>query len=335
MKSGKYRLFDLSETPYHLPLDKDSVSIDNARMSYAHHLPTAHDACFVRAYAKINLTLDVLDKRADGYHELATVMQTVDLYDTICLSASDDERVQVICTDPALSGADNLVARAALAVRQRLTLTRGVVIELHKRVPVAAGLGGGSSDAAAVLRALRHWWRLPLSEADLFAIAASLGSDVPFFLHSGLALCHGRGEQVTQLSPRWPLAMRWLLLLKPAISLSTAQVYRDLSSLDYTDGTHSRAMRAALETGSEPESADLHNCLERGVLARYPEVARARQAFLQAGARLVRLSGSGPTLFAPFAELAQAAEVQQKLQAQGYELHLTRPVYPDNEITLL
>ncbi len=323
------------ETPDHSPLDKDRVSIDNARMSHAQHLPIAHDACFVRAYAKINLTLDVSGRRADGYHELATVMQTVDLYDTICLSASDDDRVRVICTDPALSGVDNLVARAALAVRQRLALTEGVVIELHKRVPVAAGLGGGSSDAAAVLRALQHWWRLPLSEADLFAIAASLGSDVPFFLHGGLALCHGRGEQVTRLAPHWPATMRWLLLLKPAISLSTAQVYRDLSPLDYTDGAHSRAVRVALEAGSEPDSADLHNGLERGVLARYPEVARARQALLQAGARLGRLSGSGPTLFAPFADLAAAAEVQQKLQAQGYELHLARPVYPHNDITLL
>jgi 4-diphosphocytidyl-2-C-methyl-D-erythritol kinase len=316
-------------------LDKLSISRHNARMSHAH--PTIRPGYatgsthFVRSYAKINLSLDVLGKRADGYHELVTVMQTIDLYDTICLTAIAEDTVRVICSRPELNGDDNLAARAAHAVRQRLSLSQGVMIELQKHVPVAAGLGGGSSNAAAVLLALQQWWQLSLSSSDLLDIAASLGSDVPFFLTGGLALCEGRGERITPLAPRWPSAMRWLLLLKPAIGVSTAAVFRGLPPDDYTDGSHSRAICSAFINQGELHLEDLHNGLQRGVLQRYPEVAQAREDMLQAGASHVRLSGSGPTLFAAFSRLDQAAQVQQQLHRQGYEVHLTRAIGPGGE----
>jgi 4-diphosphocytidyl-2-C-methyl-D-erythritol kinase len=292
---------------------------------------TADTTHFVRSYAKINLTLDVLGKRADGYHELVTVMQTIDLYDTICLTATEENTVRIICSCPELNNEDNLTVRAVQAVRQRLSLTQGVTIELHKRIPVAAGLGGGSSNAAAVLLALQQWWQLPLSSADLLAIAASLGSDVPFFLLGGLALCEGRGERVTPLAPLWPSMMRWLLLLKPSIGVSTAAVFRNLPISDYSDGSHSQAIRSALTAKSGLPLEDLHNGLERCVLEHYPEVAQAREDMLRAGASSVRLSGSGPTLFAMFSRLDRAAPVQQQLQAQGYEIHLTRAICPNGE----
>ena len=297
-------------------------------MSYAQQIHISSCVCFVQAYAKINLTLDVLGRRTDSYHELATVMQTIDLHDTICLTATDDNRVQMICTTPQLSNDENLAARAAHLVRQRLASTQGVKIELYKRIPVSAGLGGGSSDAAAVLLALQQWWQLQLSPADLLNMATSLGSDVPFFLTGGLALCEGRGERVTPLARYWPLSMRWLLLLKPAISVPTAAVFRSLPASDYTDGMHSRAVSSALNAAGNPHADNLHNGLERSVLERYPQVAQARGDLLKAGAPLVRLSGSGPTLFAPFAELARALRVQQELQAQGYEVYLSRAIYP-------
>ncbi len=301
----------------------------NARMSQkAQPIHISGSTLFVRSYAKINLTLDVLGRRADGYHELATVMQTIDLYDTICLTVTDEPGVRVVSTRPDLDGDDNLAVRAAQALRQRLKLPQGVGIELDKRIPVAAGLGGGSSNAAAVLLALQQWWQLPLTPPDLLAIATTLGSDVPFFLTGGLALCEGRGERVTPLAPHWPRAMRWLLLLKPTIGVSTAAVFRSLPASDYTDGSHSRAVGAALQAESEPQPEDLHNGLERGVLERYPEVAQAREDFLNAGASFVRLSGSGPTLFAPFSELADAARVRQHLHARGYETYLTRAISP-------
>jgi len=304
----------------------------NARMSHAQRAQTSGDVCFVRAYAKINLTLDVLGQRTDGYHDLATVMQTVDLYDTICLSATEDNQVRIVCTMPELSNDDNLAARAVYLVRQRLAIRQGVLIELHKRIPMAAGLGGGSSDAAAVLLALQHWWQLQLSPSDLFDIASSLGSDVPFFLTGGLALCEGRGERVTALSSNWPRTMRWLLLLKPAISVSTAAVFRNLPVNDFTDGMHSRAVCTALTAGQSPELEDLHNCFERSVLETYPEVALSREGLLQAGASLVRLSGTGPTLFAPFPDLTWAQKVQEQLHTQGYEVYLSRAIHPKDGI---
>ncbi len=304
----------------------------NARMSHAQRAQTSVDVCFVQAYAKINLTLDVLGRRADGYHDLATVMQTIDLCDTICLTATEDNQVQLVCTKPELSNDDNLAARAAHLVRQRLAIRQGVLIEVHKRIPVAAGLGGGSSDAAAVLLALQQWWQLQLTPPELLEMATSLGSDVPFFLTGGLALCEGRGERVTALAIYWPESMRWLLLVKPAISVSTAAVFRNLPASDYTDGSHSRAVSTALLAGQKPELEDLYNCFERSVLEIYPEVAHARADLLQAGALFVRLSGTGPTLFAPFPDLSCAQRVQEQLQTQGYEVYLSRAIHPNKGI---
>jgi 4-diphosphocytidyl-2-C-methyl-D-erythritol kinase len=255
-------------------------------------------------------------------------MQTVDLYDTLCLAESEDEQIHLYCDRTELNSSENLVVRAAQLVRQRLNLRRGIALELRKCIPMAAGLGGGSSDAAAVLLALQRWWQLPLSADELLEMAAALGSDVPFFLSGGLALCEGRGERVKALAPRLPAALRWFVLVKPAIAVSTAAVFGGLPASDYSDGSHSREVCKALEGGGELRAEDLHNDLERGVLERYPEVARARNDLLGTGAELVRLSGSGPTLFAPFATLAGAAKVQQAMQLRGYEVYVVRAIYP-------
>src|SRR2546421_9453299 len=311
-----------------LKLDKFLISMHNARMSHAQQAQISGNFCFVRAYAKINLTLDILGRRADGYHDLATVMQTVDLYDTLCLTATSDDRVSLICTTPELSNDENLAVRAAQLVRQRFALRQGIGIELYKRIPMAAGLGGGSSDAAAVLLALQQWWQLPFSPSDLLDMAATLGSDVPFFLTGGLALCEGRGERVTPLAHYWPASMRWLLLLKPSISVSTAAVFRALPATDYTDGTHSKAVSATLNANSDPPLEHLHNGLGRIVVERYPAVARAREDLFSTGAAVVRLSGSGPTLYAPFAELASALHAHHQMQAMGYEVYLSRATHP-------
>lgn len=311
-----------------LKLDKFLISRHNARMSHAQQARISGNVCFVQAYAKINLTLDILGRRADGYHDLATVMQTVDLYDTLCLTATNDDRVSLICTTPELNNDENLAVRAAQLVRQRFAFQQGIGIELHKRIPIAAGLGGGSSDAAAVLLALQQWWQLPLSLTDLLIMAATLGSDVPFFLTGGLALCEGRGERVTTLAPYWPPSMLWLLILKPAISVSTTAIFRSLPARDYTGGAHTRAVCAAFDARSMPRWEDLHNGLERSVLEAYPEVARARQDLLDAGAPFVQLSGSGPALFAPFSQLIHARQVQEHLQTQGYEVYLSRAIHP-------
>ena len=292
--------------------EKRSKAIKNSTLRYT-----------IKAYAKINLTLDVLGRRPDGYHELATVMQTIDIADTLCLSTSDDQQVSVKCSRLDLNTSDNLVVKAVEAVRRILDIKQGVLIELQKAIPVCAGLGGGSSDAAAVLLALQRWWNLPLSLTELSQIAATLGSDVPFFLYGGVALCEGRGERVTPLAPFWPGSTPWLVLLKPAQGISTADVYRSLSSTDYTDGEHSRAVCQSIAQHVDCSFQYIYNSLEPTVLQNYSEVAQARMDFFKAGASFVRLSGSGPTLFAPFASLNEAIDVQQNLIAMGYETYLT------------
>lgn len=307
-------------------LDKFDHSRHNALMSYLQSAQNADVPYFVRSYAKINLTLDVVGRREDGFHELITLMQTVDLYDTLCLTPLAENRVQMICTKPELATENNLAARAADMIRQRFSLTKGLKIELQKQVPMAAGLGGGSSNAAAVLLALKDLWQLPLTPTELLDMAATLGSDVPFFLNGGLALCEGRGERVTPVTAHWPASLRWLIVLKPAIGISTANVFRALPPQDYTDGSHSRAVLSALQNGQEPALEHLHNGLERGVLELYGEVNRAREEMLQSGAAYVRLSGSGPSLFAPFADLEQAAHTRQQLAQKGYEVYLTRAI---------
>ncbi|WP_189361590.1 4-(cytidine 5'-diphospho)-2-C-methyl-D-erythritol kinase [Thermogemmatispora tikiterensis] len=288
-------------------------------------------SCTVRAYAKINLTLDVLGRRGDGYHALATVMQTIDLYDTLSLTLREDGLMHLVCTQPELSTETNLALRAATLLREHTGERRGVLIELQKRIPSAAGLGGGSSDAAAVLLALTRLWQLRLTATELVELAASLGSDVPFFLYGGLALCEGRGELVTPLPPRWPAELRWLVLLKPAISVATAGVFRALTARDYSDGSHTQAVCTALHAQRMPELVHLHNGLERGVMERYAEVAAGRAALLEAGAPFVRLSGSGPTLFTALADLEEAHRLWLLLQEQGYEVYLTQVVYPSAE----
>src|SRR6266704_989881 len=154
----------------------------NARMSHAQRAQTPEKGCIVQAYAKINLTLDVLGRRDDGYHALATVMQTIDLHDTICLSTADAGDVQVICTSLALSSSENLAVRAAQLLRRRLGLTRGVVIELHKRIPVAAGLGGGKKCGAAILLCPKRWLQFTFAPSRFLDLAGFIGSDVAFFL---------------------------------------------------------------------------------------------------------------------------------------------------------
>lgn len=304
-------------------LDKSRLFQHNAGV-----MDTNTDTCyFIQSYAKINLTLDILGKRPDGYHDLASIMQTIDLYDTICLTALPQDEVQLVCSRPELNTSDNLAVRAAQLVRQRFSLTQGVRIELQKRIPVSAGLGGGSSNAAAVLTALQQWWQLPCSQDDMLAMAAALGSDVPFFLYGGSALCEGRGERVTPLAPYWPAAMRWLLLVKPAIEVSTAQVFRNLPAGDYTSDAHTRIVCDAMRNKQSVGREHFHNGLTRSVLECYPEVRKASEAMLQAGAPWVQLSGSGPTLFSCFAHLDDATQVQQSLHSQGYEIYITRAIH--------
>lgn len=279
---------------------------------------------FVPAYAKINLTLGVLQRRADGYHDLASILQTISLHDTLRLAPSPAGALTCETDAPELQGANNLALRAAELLRGEAAEPRpGVAIELRKETPAQGGLGGGSSDAASVLVALNALWGLSLAAPRLEELGARLGSDVPFFVRGGTARIVGRGEGVVPLPDAEPL---WLVLAKPLIGVSTAAVFRALAPAEYGSDDDTRALVAALDAGLPVPFERLSNSLEAPVLRTYPAVAAARDALLRAGAPLVRMSGSGPTLYAPFRRLADAAEVLGRAQGAGLWLRLCRTV---------
>src|SRR5579872_3284721 len=273
---------------------------------------SAPRSMFVSAHAKINLTLDVLGKRDDGYHALASVMQTLALHDTLRISANMGGALALFCDDPALRGEENLALRAAYLLKAEMGDERlGAAIELRKGVPVQAGLGGGSSDAAAVLNALNAQWSTGYNVDRLEELGARLGSDVPFFIRSGTALIEGRGEEVTPLPDAEPL---WIVLAKPRTGLSTATVFRQLTPGDYSDGSATRQLVQSLRASQPTALEHLFNALEPSVLRAFPEVGAVRDALLGAGAPVARMSGSGPTICAPFHELLQARAVYDKLR---------------------
>lgn len=279
---------------------------------------------FVPAYAKINWTLDVLGRRDDGYHELKSVMQTIALADVIRLTPTEPGTVFFDCDVPELGVQDNLAVRAAHAVQHlALSGSPGVRIELNKRVPTQAGLGGGSSDAAAVLVALNALWSLGLGTTELERIGADLGSDVPFFIRGGTSVVGGRGEQVEPLPDGEQL---WLIVAKPPIGVPTPAVFRALTPDDFGHSVASDAIAEATRNGDPMPFDLLHNDLERGVLHNFAAVAQAHDALRRAGAPVVRMSGSGSALFAPFRMLDAAAEVYTSVAATGLPVWLTHTI---------
>jgi 4-diphosphocytidyl-2-C-methyl-D-erythritol kinase len=252
------------------------------------------------AFGKINLSLRVLGKRADGYHEIDTVLQTISLHDTLTFSTTGDNQIEFWCDDHSIpSDETNLVWRAAAALRKRYAIDRGVKIRLYKRIPSEAGLGGGSSDAAATLLALTDLWNLNLSAIELGEIAAQLGADVPFFLAGGAARATGRGEQI---APHDDVPKQHLLVIKPNASISTRSAYDALNAPALTS---SNVKPILLRSQASDDSASfdlnaLHNDFAAVVFQLEPEIERAKNALLKSGARAAMLCGSGSAVFGIF-----------------------------------
>ncbi|MBI2856268.1 MAG: 4-(cytidine 5'-diphospho)-2-C-methyl-D-erythritol kinase [Chloroflexi bacterium] len=270
----------------------------------------------VKAYAKVNLTLEVLGKRSDGYHQVATVMQTVDLADE--LSFAPSERLLFRCNLSSLETADNLVLRAATLLKERTGCDRAAEIRLQKSIPVAAGLGGGSSDAAATLMALNRMWELALGPDELHGLAASLGSDVPFFLIGGTALAQGRGEEVQALPPM--RGVHFVLLVPPVeIPQKTATLYGHLNPEHYTRGEVSQRLRECIEAGNWPDGSLTFNAFEPVALGLFSAIHDYRRAFLAAGAPWVRLTGTGPGMYTFVASRDEAEAMADRLRGTGCE----------------
>jgi 4-diphosphocytidyl-2-C-methyl-D-erythritol kinase len=285
-----------------------SNELDNL-MTGRHVRPGTRRA-FAQAHAKINLTLEVLGRRADGYHDLASIMQTIELHDTLLFELAEDGRLEFGCDAAELNTPDNLVMRAMELLRRESGRSDlGMRIDLHKELPAQAGLGGGSSDAACALTWLNQMWELRVPRPRLLELAAQLGSDVPFFMYGGTAEVGGRGEVVNPLPPAEPL---WLVLAKPPIAVSTAAVFAALRPEAYGGGSSTAQVAQSIRSSRPIPFERLTNALLPGALQMFPEIGRAREQILDAGAPVVCLSGSGPSLFAPFRRLDDASRVLQR-----------------------
>jgi 4-diphosphocytidyl-2-C-methyl-D-erythritol kinase len=274
------------------------------------------------AAAKVNLVLEILGRRVDGYHELATVMQTVDLADRLVLD--DAEELTLTTSSSAVpDDGDNLALRAAMALRAAANVDRGVRIRLDKRIPVAAGLGGGSADAAAVLLGLNRLWGLRWARARLAEVAVTLGMDVPFFLEGGVALGTGRGEKLSAVAGA-PLA---LVLINPGTPVSTAAVYSRVTAAMYSNGEHARAMVEALRTRRPRAVAgSLYNGLEVAAAGATSDVTRMRAALAAAGALGAAMSGSGPTVFGVARSFEHARQIRTRLARGSWACWAVRTV---------
>lgn len=274
------------------------------------------------AYAKVNLVLEVLRRRNDGYHEVRSVLQTIDLADSLSFVPGD--RIRLLCSTPELQDESNLVIKAVQALREATGCKKGAIVRLNKRIPMAMGLGGGSSDAAATLRALNRLWGLGLSIAELRKIAGDIGSDVPFFVTGGTALVSGRGEQVEPVAAAPPV---WMVMLAPPIWMSnkTARLYSLLDASCYTDGEATKRLVQALELG-ELESSLLFNCFEKVMQTAFTGIENYVASMLDAGASRVHLSGSGPTLFAIERDVSRAEAIVDRLNSAGHTAFLQKAV---------
>ena len=278
----------------------------------------------LKAYAKINLTLEVLSKRPDGYHEVSSILQTVSLADT--LTFEPGETLYFSCDVPNLQSPNNLVLKAAQLLREATGYTRGAVIHLTKRIPIAAGLGSGSTDAAATLVGLNQLWELNLSLDKLTDLAVQLGSDVAFFLYGGTALAKGRGEEIAPLPPAPEL---WLVLLKPAVKPvpnKTAQLYSQLNPSHYTSGQHTRQLVTHLNHGGNVDDSFLFNVFEKVAFDFFPRLSDYRSSLLEAGGRNVHLSGSGPAFFTLLADKTHGESIIKRLENEGQKAYLVHTI---------
>ncbi|GAX88673.1 4-(cytidine 5'-diphospho)-2-C-methyl-D-erythritol kinase [Effusibacillus lacus] len=276
-----------------------------------------------KAKAKINLTLDVLFKRADGYHEVEMVMQTVDLSDQLLLEERDDNQIVLSCGVPYIPLDNrNLAYKAAALLRERYGIRKGIHITIDKQIPVAAGLAGGSSDGAAALRGLNRLWNLGLTLEELAELGAELGSDVPFCIYGGTAIARGRGEIIERLPAAPPL---WVVLVKPPITVSTADVYGNLKVDEIDSHPDTLGMIQALASGN-PERivSGLGNVLEQVTFKMHPEVERLKSQIVKFGAMGALMSGSGPTVFGITDRESRAQRIYNALRGFSKEVYLTR-----------
>ena len=268
------------------------------------------DKTIQRAYAKINIGLDVLRRRADGYHEVKMIMQTVDIYDELVLERRKEPGIELRMDNSELpSGGDNLICRAADLLFREKKITGGVNISLTKRIPIAAGMAGGSADAAAALRGVNELFDLGYSLTELQALGVGLGADIPYCLAGGTMLSEGIGEILTA-----PPAAH-LVIAKPDINVSTAFVYGNLHADSLAWHPDIDGMIAALQKGDlDGITGRLGNVLETVTVKAHPVIEQIKELLRKQGAENALMSGSGPTVFGIFKEKETAARAAEAVE---------------------
>jgi 4-diphosphocytidyl-2-C-methyl-D-erythritol kinase len=280
----------------------------------------------VLAPAKVNLTLEVLAERRDGFHEIRSVMQAVELYDSLRFRLSRD--IEFKPDAPGWVAGESLVSRAVGLLRESTGCAEGAVIGLTKRIPLVSGLGGDTSDAVAALRGLNQLWGLGLPPQKLAGLASKLGSDGAFFLHGGTALVEGRGEIIAPLPP---LPRMWTVIVMPPLprmQKKTGRLYASLKRGHYTDGQITARLVESLKSGREFTSSLLFNTFENVAFNYFPELSVYREHIIKVGASDVHLVGSGPALFTLVRDRLQAEEIYIRLQQQGLEVYLAGTLEP-------
>ena len=285
-----------------------------------------------KAYAKINLGLDVTGVREDGYHIVKMIMQNVDLYDTLTFEDNDSgEIVLTASIDKIETDERNLICKVARQLKDKFNVKQGVTMHLVKRIPVAAGMAGGSTDGAAAYLALNELWGLNLSKKELCELAVSLGADIPYCIIGGTALAEGIGEELTAISD---MPICHLVIAKPAIDVSTGWVYKELDSREGIKHPDIDGIKAAREVGDlNKMCALIGNVLEEVTASKYKEVGQLEEILRKEGAVGAFMTGSGPTVFGVFdkkdaAEAGYRAVVESKLAPETF---LSAPINPGKE----
>jgi len=267
----------------------------------------------ILAPAKVNLTLEVLSKRADGYHEIQSLIQPISLFDILWIETRP-KGLEILCPKyPELENEDNLIIRAISLLEKEMAFPLSLSIRLIKKIPVGGGLGGGSSDAAAVLSGINLLLGKPIQQELLWALAAQIGSDVPFFLNRGTALALGRGERLEPWTafPSW-----WYVLIYPGFSISTSWAYSQVK-FPLTRGEKTINIKWLKETGKVPGKDQFKNDLEEIVLLSFPILKKIKKALLDQGCFQALMSGSGSTVFGIWKDKGKAIEAYIRLKNQG------------------
>ena len=277
-------------------------------------LGTGHSSLHsVKAPAKLNLRLKITGRRPDGYHELVSIMVPIDLFDFLELKVIGEREIELSCEGLRVpTDESNLAYQAALSFLSKARIGKGVSIKLKKNIPVAAGLGGGSSDAAATLLTLNEIWSRPLSPSELHTIAVQLGADVPFFLDCEPSLATGIGDILEPLK-KWPEL--WYVIVSPPIQIPTSWVYDGLK-LELTRGEYDYIVKF-LKNDPFAVSALLENDLEEVTSTRFPIIETIKEFLMNAGAEGALMTGSGPSVFGVFSSLNQALSAKQFLISQS------------------